>query len=181
MVLLKEEREINMQLKRENVERIKRMQEYKRLETLKKISENDERTEEMLRKKEELAKARRQNAIEAKIRRDRLMQTLERSKVSGGKAIKKILDELCADEDQENSASKGSQKLTQKKHQPAGSKKTTATSARVNKESKTDKDNERSPPSVINISSRRKGNDDHPATNFDSMKRTRTYVSPYAS
>eukprot|EP00557_Chaetoceros_sp_GSL56_P007835 CAMPEP_0176506236 /NCGR_PEP_ID=MMETSP0200_2-20121128/16925_1 /TAXON_ID=947934 /ORGANISM="Chaetoceros sp., Strain GSL56" /LENGTH=564 /DNA_ID=CAMNT_0017905853 /DNA_START=899 /DNA_END=2589 /DNA_ORIENTATION=- len=153
MVLIKEERDINMQLKRENVERIKRMQEYKRLETVKKIADNDQRTEEMLKRKEELAKARRQNAIEAKIRRDRLMQTLEKSKVSGGKAIKKILDELSADED--HTASKQSPKPKQKKHQPVLPKKTTIPPNKDKKQSKTDRHVDGSPPSVINISSQR--------------------------
>ncbi len=97
--LLKEERELNFHMKRENVERIKRMQEYKRLETMKKISENDMRTEEMLKTKEELAKTRRKNAVQAKIKRDKLMQVLEKSKTSGGKAIKQILSQLENDED----------------------------------------------------------------------------------
>eukprot|EP00551_Chaetoceros_affinis_P019530 CAMPEP_0203728308 /NCGR_PEP_ID=MMETSP0092-20131115/13456_1 /ASSEMBLY_ACC=CAM_ASM_001090 /TAXON_ID=426623 /ORGANISM="Chaetoceros affinis, Strain CCMP159" /LENGTH=111 /DNA_ID=CAMNT_0050610291 /DNA_START=1 /DNA_END=333 /DNA_ORIENTATION=- len=39
MSVLKEERKLHAQMKRDNVERIKRMQEYKRLETVKKISE----------------------------------------------------------------------------------------------------------------------------------------------
>ena len=94
MALLKEERELNTQLKRDNVERIKRMQEYKRLETMRKINENDMRTEGLLKTKQELAKARRKNAVEAKIKRDKLMQILEKSKTSGGKAIKKILTQL---------------------------------------------------------------------------------------
>lgn len=99
MALLKEERELNTQLKRDNVERIKRMQEYKRLETMRKINENDMRTEEMLKTKQELAKARRKNAVQAKIKRDKLMQILEKSKTSGGKAIKKILAQLENDEE----------------------------------------------------------------------------------
>lgn len=94
MELIKEERDLYLQMKRENVERIKRMQEYKRQETMKKISENSARTEDMLMKKQELAKCRQKNAIEAKIRRDKLMQILEKSKTSGGKAIKKILSDL---------------------------------------------------------------------------------------
>jgi len=48
----KEKENLNKQLKLENVERIKRIQEYKRLETLRKICEGDERTEEMMRRKE---------------------------------------------------------------------------------------------------------------------------------
>ncbi len=99
MALMKEERELHLQMKRDNVERIKRMQEYKRLETVRKISENDMRTEKMLKTKEELAKTRRKNAVQAKIKRDKLMQILEKSKTSGGKAIKKILAQLENDED----------------------------------------------------------------------------------
>ena len=99
MTLLKEERELNLQMKRDNVERIKRMQEYKRLETMRKIAENDMRIEDMLKTKEELAKTRRKNAVQAKIKKDKLMQILEKSKKSGEKAIKKILAQLENDED----------------------------------------------------------------------------------
>ena len=94
LTIIKEERELHLQMKRDNVERIKRMQEYKRVETMKKISENDKRTEEMMKTKGELAKTRQKNAVEAKIRRDKLMQILVKSKTSGGKAIKKILAQL---------------------------------------------------------------------------------------
>jgi len=111
--LLKEERDLHMELKRENVERIKRMQEYRRLETMRKVSENDERTEEILRTREELAKSRHKNAVQAKIRRDKLMQTLEKSKSSGGKEIRKILAQLSND-DNDFFTSEGSEKKSKK-------------------------------------------------------------------
>jgi len=110
VALMKEERDLHTQLKRENVERIKRMREYKRLETMRKVSENDQRTEDMLKKRRELAKTRRKNAVEAKIRKDKLMQTLEKSKSSGGKAIRKILAQLSTDEDDPDAAEKKNKK-----------------------------------------------------------------------
>ena len=57
--LMKERENLKKQLKLENVERIKRIQEYKRLETLRKISEGDRRTDEMVRRKEEIIQQRR--------------------------------------------------------------------------------------------------------------------------
>lgn len=94
MSIMKQEKELDLLMKHENVQRIKRMQEYKRIETMKKISENHERTDELLKKKEEMAKNRQKNAVEAKLRKDQLLQILEKSKSSGGKAIKKILAQL---------------------------------------------------------------------------------------
>ena len=76
------------------------MYEYKQEETLRSILENDARIEDMKRKKDEIAKSRRQNAVEAKIRKDKIMQVLEKTKISGGKtAIKKILAQLSLDDD----------------------------------------------------------------------------------
>lgn len=94
IMLLKEEREIHSELKKENVKRIRRMQEYKRLETMRIVALNDKRTDEILKEKERQAKVRRTNVVEAKIRKDKLIQVIETSKRSGGKAIKKILSQL---------------------------------------------------------------------------------------
>ena len=93
--ILRQEKALQLEIKKENVERIKRMQEYKRLETMRKVSENDKRTETLRRKQEELANQRRKAAVEAKIEKDKLLQALEKSKTSGGKGtIKKILASL---------------------------------------------------------------------------------------
>ena len=93
-VLVKEEKEVKMELKRDNVERIKRIREYRRLETMRKLNENSKRTDELLQKKKDLLNQRRKAAHEAKVQKDMLMQKLEKTKSCSGKAIQKLLVEL---------------------------------------------------------------------------------------
>jgi hypothetical protein len=105
------------------------MQEYKRIVTMKKVEENNKRTEEMLRTREELANTRRKNAVEAKIRKDKIMQTLEKSKTGGGTALKKILAQLSND-DGDIPASTGSKRKKKKRRPSVASKKTSDSSRR---------------------------------------------------
>ena len=92
LVLRKEQKIINKQLKSDNVERQKRVQEYQRLETLRKLREQEERTERMLQQKELLVQARRAAAIKSKIQRDTIVETMEQVKVTKkwGKATKSL-------------------------------------------------------------------------------------------
>ena len=83
-MLLKAEKDLQMQMKRENLKRIKRKQEYQLKETMRKVEENDRRTQELKKRKEELLKLRRKNAHEAKVTKDKLMAVLEQSKSGGG-------------------------------------------------------------------------------------------------
>ncbi|GMI10266.1 hypothetical protein TrLO_g6752 [Triparma laevis f. longispina] len=92
--LLKERENLNKQLKQENVERIKRIQEYKRLETLRKISEGDQRTEEMIRRKEEIIAQRRRAGLKTKMQKDQIMEVLDKSRSNGGQAIKMLTQVL---------------------------------------------------------------------------------------
>lgn len=141
MSLIKEEKELHLQLKRENADRINRMQEYKRIETMKKITENYARTEEMIKQKEHLAKTRQKNAVEAKIRKDKLMQILEKSKTRGGNAIKKILAQL------DNNETITSADVTKKKPLSAMDLSIPKQHKKAAKESS----NETKPPSIIEI------------------------------
>lgn len=93
-LLAKEAKEVKMELKRDNVERIKRIREYRRLETMRKLNENSRRTDELLQKKKDLLNERRKAAHEAKVQKDMLMQKLEKTKSCSGKAIQKLLIEL---------------------------------------------------------------------------------------
>jgi hypothetical protein len=80
----KEGREIMNQLKLDNVERLKRSQEYKRQETQKKILESKARAEELIRKKSELAEQRKRVTRDAKIKKDKIVALLQNSKMGGG-------------------------------------------------------------------------------------------------
>lgn len=172
MEIIKEERDLHLQMKRENAERIKRMQEYKRLETMKKITENETRTEEMLKKKEELVKNRQRNAVEAKIRRDKLMQLLEKSKTSGGKAIKKILAQLDG-----NDASVGVPK--KKNTSPSERASESLTKPPQSKKVSVKRNSETKPPSIIEL-----GPPPQAPTLVSRISKVSTqkdYISPYAA
>jgi hypothetical protein len=80
----KEGREIINQLKLDNVERLKRSQEYKRQETQKKILESKVRAEELIRKKSDLAEQRKRATRDAKIKKDKIVALLQNSKMGGG-------------------------------------------------------------------------------------------------
>ncbi|OQS06049.1 hypothetical protein THRCLA_01889, partial [Thraustotheca clavata] len=94
--LKREQRIIQKQLKLSNVDRMKRIQEYKRLETLRKIREAEERTESMLQQKVDLIRQRKEASVRSKIQRDAIVQTMENVKVTkkwkkASKTIDKVL------------------------------------------------------------------------------------------
>ena len=98
LALLKEESQLREQLKKDNVERIKRMHEYRRLETMRKVADNAKRADKIVRTKEELINERRCAAREAKIQKDKIMSILEQTKIGGGRSMKKMLAVLSTDD-----------------------------------------------------------------------------------
>lgn len=91
-MLLKAEKDIQLQMKRENLERIKKAQAYHLKEIMRKAEANDQRCQDLKKRKEDLLKVRRKNAHEAKVKKDKLMAVLEQSKTAGGSSgIKKLL------------------------------------------------------------------------------------------
>ena len=90
-MLIKAERDLQLQMKKDNLERIKRAQEYRQQELLRKADEDDRRCQDMKQKKESLLKLRQKNVAEAKLKKDKLMEALESSKSGGSNAIKKLL------------------------------------------------------------------------------------------
>lgn len=94
----KEGREIINQLKLDNVERLKRSQEYKRQETQKKILESKVRAEELIRKKSDLAEQRKRATRDAKIKKDKIVALLQNSKM-GGSTSQNILKLISSMED----------------------------------------------------------------------------------
>jgi hypothetical protein len=89
-MLMKEKKDLKTAMKLENVNRIKRIAEYKRLETLRNIHEGDKRIDMMLNRKAEIVEARRANAISVKITKDNLIKVMEDAKANGNKASKLI-------------------------------------------------------------------------------------------
>ncbi|ETK73054.1 hypothetical protein L915_19965 [Phytophthora nicotianae] len=92
-----EYRKLQAQLKLDKVERMKRVQEYQRLEMLRKLQDTEARTQHMLNEKESLVNRRKQLAIKTKIQRDLIMRTMENVKITkkwhqASKTIEKVLN-----------------------------------------------------------------------------------------
>ncbi|EGZ19313.1 hypothetical protein PHYSODRAFT_312592 [Phytophthora sojae] len=95
--LRSEYRKLQAQLKLDKVERMKRIQEYQRLEMLRKLQDTEARTQHMLNEKESLVNRRKQLAIKTKIQRDLIMRTMENVKITkkwhqASKTIEKVLN-----------------------------------------------------------------------------------------
>ncbi|KAK1944373.1 Reticulocyte-binding protein 2 a [Phytophthora citrophthora] len=95
--LRSEYRKLQTQLKLDKVERMKRVQEYQRLEMLRKMQDTEARTQHMLNEKESLVNRRKQLAIKTKIQRDLIMRTMENVKITkkwhqASKTIEKVLN-----------------------------------------------------------------------------------------
>ncbi|RLM96803.1 hypothetical protein BBO99_00000198 [Phytophthora kernoviae] len=95
--LRSEYRKLQAQLKLDKVERMKRIQEYQRLEMLRKMQDTEVRTQHMLDEKDALVHRRKQLAIKTKIQRDLIMRTMENVKITkkwhqASKKIEKVLN-----------------------------------------------------------------------------------------
>ncbi len=99
-MLIKAERDLQKQMKKENLDRINRKRQYQLEETMHRVKENDEKSSALKKQKEDLIKLRRKNAHEAKVKKDKLMAVLEKSKMGGGSCgIKKLLKQITANEE----------------------------------------------------------------------------------
>lgn len=77
-----EYRKVQAQLKMDKVERMKRVQEYQRLEMMRKLHDTEARTQQMLNEKESLVTRRKHLAMQTKIQRDLILQTMEKVKIT---------------------------------------------------------------------------------------------------
>lgn len=109
-MILKAQKDMDLQLKKDNLERIRRAQMYKQRQQMEKAEASDKKCRELQRRKEELLKIRKQNASAAKIKKDRLLEVLEKSKSGGSSGIKKLL-KLVSSEDPANDSSPNGRKL----------------------------------------------------------------------
>ena len=83
-----------LQMKKDNLERIKRANAYRLRETERKAEANDRRAMELKAKKEELLRARQRNAARARVEKDKLLRVLDGA--GGSTQIKKLLRSLDA-------------------------------------------------------------------------------------
>jgi hypothetical protein len=88
--LVREKKKLNLQMKKDNVERVQRMQEYKRLNTLKKIEAVDDRTKNMVATRKDLIKQRRETAIKTRLQKDQINKVMEQVRTDAAKANKII-------------------------------------------------------------------------------------------
>ena len=75
--LRRERIELNAEAKRINVERQKRISEYKRLQTLRKIKKDEDKVIRIRQEKERMLQRRKKAAIEVKLRRDKISKSME--------------------------------------------------------------------------------------------------------
>merc|ERR1711865_578197 len=73
---------LNHQMKHDNVERMRRIEEYKRLETIRKLKEAEQRTEQLQQQKQDLLFQRKQASIHAKIQKDNIVAAMEQVKIT---------------------------------------------------------------------------------------------------
>ncbi len=88
--LLREKKTLRMQMKAENVQRVHRVNEYKRMGTLKKIEEVDGRVSKMLEMKSSLIADRRKAAAATKLQKEKIAAVMEEVKTNATKAQKLI-------------------------------------------------------------------------------------------
>jgi len=105
-MLIREKKGLRQAMKLENVNRIKRISEYRRLETLRRIHEGDKRIEEMMRRKSEIVESRKNNALKVKIQKDALMRVMEEAQTNSTKATKMIKQFLTSGEVQSKKKTK---------------------------------------------------------------------------
>ena len=80
--LKKEVKLLNMQMKQDTVERMKRVEEYKRLETIRHLKEQEDRTNKMLAQKQQILMQRKKAGVDAKLQRDKIQGAMEKVKIS---------------------------------------------------------------------------------------------------
>jgi len=88
--ILKEKKSIRTQMKLENVDRVHRVTEYKRLTTLKKIEDVDHRVKSMLETRISLIADRRTAAAKTKRQTEQLAAVMEEVRTNASKAAKLI-------------------------------------------------------------------------------------------
>merc|ERR1711871_782876 len=94
--LKKEVKMLNMQMKQDTVERMERVEEYKRLETIRHLKECEDRTNRMQAQKKRILAQRKKAGVDAKMQRESIQRAMEKVKVSkkwhqAGKILNKAL------------------------------------------------------------------------------------------
>jgi hypothetical protein len=92
--MITEKRAIRTQMKLDNVQRVQRVSEYKRLGILKKIESTDTRIENMLKQKQSLVKDRRNAGAATRVQKEKIAKVMEEVRTNATKANKLITQAL---------------------------------------------------------------------------------------
>lgn len=93
-LISKAKRKLAQQLKAENIERMKRKEDYEREVTECKLNEDAKRIEDMLKKKENILTQRRIEAVQTKRKKDEIINIIEQANLIGSKNVVKLLSNL---------------------------------------------------------------------------------------
>jgi hypothetical protein len=115
--LHKEKKDLRTQMKLENVHRVMRMNEYRRLNTEKKIEQTEGRVDKMLEQRHALLEERRRAAIQTKRQKEQLARMMEEVRTNATKASKLIAQAMTGKLSLESLSESGSKKSTSKKPQ----------------------------------------------------------------
>lgn len=88
--VMKERKTLRMQMKAENVNRVKRINDYEAMKTLKKIEDNEKRTEQLYDQKRSLIEQRKRAAAEARLQKEQMLRAMESLKSDPAQADKMI-------------------------------------------------------------------------------------------
>jgi len=89
-MILRERKELRTQMKLENVERVKRMSEYKRMGTLKKIEDSDGRIKSMLDQRRALISERKRAGAQTRRQKESITKVMDEVRTNASKANKII-------------------------------------------------------------------------------------------
>lgn len=173
--VMKERKTLRMQMKAENVNRVKRINDYEAMKTLKKIEDNEKRTEQLYEQKRSLIEQRKRAAAEARLQKEqmlRAMESLKNDPAQADKVIQKALaGKLSASDIVSGKLGRTNKKSTKSKStsELLGVKRTSNSAGTGEQQSEIDLNNQINSQSV-----RGRGN-------RDAMSAPMAYKSPYDS
>lgn len=92
--VMRERQNLRMQMKAENVNRVKRVHEYSAMKVMKRIETQEQRTDRLMREKQQLIEQRKRGAAEARLQKEKMikaMDLLRTDAAEADKVIKKVL------------------------------------------------------------------------------------------
>lgn len=92
--VMRERQNLRMQMKAENVNRVKRVNDYSAMKIMKKIETQEQRTDRLLKEKQQLVEQRKRASAEARLQKEKMIKAMELLRADASEAdkvIKKVL------------------------------------------------------------------------------------------